>query len=191
MGPFPGLGKPPGEVNDYPLSYIAIQWQSSPELLSSIYLKNSKTYSILFYVLLKYGSVVKNSPVMQKPQETRGRFLGWGDPLEKEMATHFSILAWRIPRTEEPGGLQSCPKGRKERDTTEHAFFKGLGLGEGWFGVENGLNLGLSWCFGMEIVLGLALELELWWIRALEFGSGEDWDAVEIKMEFGYGGAWD
>ena len=118
MGPFPGLGKSPGEGNDYPLSYIAIQWQSSPELLSSIYLKNSKTYSILFYVLLKYGSVVKNSPVMQKPQETRGRFLGWGDPLEKEMATHFSILAWRIPRTEEPGGLHSMGSqrvGRTER----------------------------------------------------------------------------
>ena len=32
---------------------------------------------------------------------------GWEDPLEKEMATHFSILAWRIPRTEKPGGLQS------------------------------------------------------------------------------------
>ena len=35
------------------------------------------------------------------------RFLGWEDPLEKGMATHSSILAWRIPRTEEPGGLQS------------------------------------------------------------------------------------
>ena len=35
------------------------------------------------------------------------RFLGWEDPLEKEMATHSSILAWRIPWTEEPGGLQS------------------------------------------------------------------------------------
>jgi len=34
-------------------------------------------------------------------------FLGWEDPLEKEMATHSSILAWRIPWTEEPGGLQS------------------------------------------------------------------------------------
>ena len=39
-------------------------------------------------------------------QETRVRSLGWEDPLEKEMATHSSILAWRIPRTEEPGGLQ-------------------------------------------------------------------------------------
>ena len=46
------------------------------------------------------GSVVKNSPA-------NVQFLGWEDPLEKEMATHFSILAWRIPRTEEPGGLQS------------------------------------------------------------------------------------
>ena len=36
------------------------------------------------------------------------RFLGWEDPLEEEMATHSSILAWRIPWTEDPGGLQSC-----------------------------------------------------------------------------------
>ena len=43
--------------------------------------------------------------------------LSWEEPLEKEMATHFSILAWRIPRTEEPGGLQS--KVYKELDTTE------------------------------------------------------------------------
>ena len=43
--------------------------------------------------------------------------LGWEDPLEKEMATHSSILAWRIPCTEESGGLQSM--GRKESDTTE------------------------------------------------------------------------
>jgi len=40
-------------------------------------------------------------------QETWVQFLGQEDPLEKEMATHFSILAWRIPLTEEPGGLQS------------------------------------------------------------------------------------
>ena len=38
-------------------------------------------------------------------QETQVQFLGWEDPLEKGMATHSSILAWRIPRTEEPGGL--------------------------------------------------------------------------------------
>ena len=45
---------------------------------------------------------VKYLPAMQ---ETGVRFLGWEDPLEKEMATYSSILAWRIPWTEEPGGL--------------------------------------------------------------------------------------
>ena len=50
-------------------------------------------------------------------QETQVQFLGWEDPLKKEMTTHSSILAWRIPWTEEPGGLQST--GREESDTTE------------------------------------------------------------------------
>ena len=40
-------------------------------------------------------------------QETQVQFLGWEDPLKKEMATHSSMLTWRIPWTEEPGGLQS------------------------------------------------------------------------------------
>ena len=48
--------------------------------------------------------MVKNMPLMQ---ETQGSFLGWEDPLEKGMATYFSILAWRIPWTEEPVGQQS------------------------------------------------------------------------------------
>ena len=46
----------------------------------------------------------KNLPAVQ---ETQVQFLGWKDPLEKEVTTHSSILAYRIPRTEEPGGLQS------------------------------------------------------------------------------------
>ena len=50
-------------------------------------------------------------------QETRVPSLGWEDPLEKEMATHSSILAWRIPWTEVPGGLH--PTGCKESDMTE------------------------------------------------------------------------
>ena len=49
------------------------------------------------------AQMVKNLPTMQ---ETRVRPLGWEDPLEKEMATHSSTLVWRIPWTEEPGGLQ-------------------------------------------------------------------------------------
>ena len=47
---------------------------------------------------------VNNLPAVQ---ETRVQSLGWEDPLEKEMATHSSILAWKISWTEEPGGLQS------------------------------------------------------------------------------------
>ena len=47
---------------------------------------------------------VKNLPATQK---TQVRSLGWEDPLEKRMATHYSIFTWRIPWTEEPGGLQS------------------------------------------------------------------------------------
>ena len=50
-------------------------------------------------------------------QETQVQFLRWEDPLQKEMATHSSVLAWRIPWTEEPGGLQSM--GSQESDTTK------------------------------------------------------------------------
>ena len=50
------------------------------------------------------AQTVKNLPAMQ---ETRVRSLGRYDPLEEGMATHSSVLAWRIPWTEEPGGLQS------------------------------------------------------------------------------------
>ena len=50
------------------------------------------------------AQLVKNLTAMQKIQV---QSLGWEDPLKEEMATHPSILAWRIPWTEEPGGLQS------------------------------------------------------------------------------------
>jgi len=51
-----------------------------------------------------HSSAVKNLPAVQ---ETWVRFLGWEDPLEKEVATHSNILSWRIPRAEEPSRLQS------------------------------------------------------------------------------------
>ena len=53
------------------------------------------------------GSVVKNPPAMQELQEIKVQSLGQEDPLEEAMATHSSMPAWRIPWTEEPGGLQS------------------------------------------------------------------------------------
>ena len=59
------------------------------------------------------GSLVKNLPSVQEMQV---QSLGHEDPLEKEMATHSSILAWRIPWTERPGGLHSM--GSQELDMT-------------------------------------------------------------------------
>jgi len=61
--------------------------------------------------------VVKNLPANAGDIEMWVRSLGWEDPLEKELATHSGILAWRISWTEEPGGLQSMD--HKELDTTE------------------------------------------------------------------------
>ena len=73
----PGLGRSPGEGTGHPLQY---SWASF------------------------VAQLVKNLPAMQ---EICVQSLGWEDPLEKGMATHFSILDWRIPWTEEPGGLES------------------------------------------------------------------------------------
>ena len=61
------------------------------------------------------GSTIKNQSAMHKTQETRVQFLSRQDPLEEGMATHSSILAWGIQRTEEQS--QTC--GRKESDMTE------------------------------------------------------------------------
>ena len=67
------------------------------------------------------GSVVKNQPAVQETQEMLIRSLSWKDPLEEEMTTHSSILAWRIPWTVEPGGLQSIRLQKVRHDwTTEN-----------------------------------------------------------------------
>ena len=55
-------------------------------------------------------------PAMQEPQDTGVRSLGWEDPLEEGIATHSSLLDWRIPWTEEPGGLQSLKSRRVGHD---------------------------------------------------------------------------
>ena len=73
----PGSGRSAGEGIGYPLQY---SWASL------------------------VAQLVKNLPAVR---ETWVRSLGWEDPLEEEMATHPSILAWEIPREEQPGGLQS------------------------------------------------------------------------------------
>ena len=67
------------------------------------------------------GSAVKNPPTMQELQETQVQSLDWEDTLAESIATHSSILAWRIPWTEEPGGLQSIGLQSWTRLVTEHA----------------------------------------------------------------------
>ena len=61
------------------------------------------------------AQTVKSLPAMQ---ETQVRSLGWEEPLEEGMATHSGILAWRIPRTEDPGRLQSTGLQRVRHDLT-------------------------------------------------------------------------
>ena len=70
--------------------------------------------SICIFIQAVLSQMVKNLPAMW---ETRVPSLDQQDPLEKGMATHSSIFVWRIPWTEEPGGLQ--PMGSHSQDTTE------------------------------------------------------------------------
>ena len=65
------------------------------------------------YLTSLVAQMVKHLPTME---ETRVRSLGWEDPLVKDMVTHFSMLAWKIPWTEEPGWLQSMGSQRVGHD---------------------------------------------------------------------------
>ena len=65
------------------------------------------------------AQTVKNLPAKQ---ETQVLSLSWEDPLEEGMATHASVLAWRIPRTEEPGGLQTMGMQRVGHDRANNTF---------------------------------------------------------------------
>ena len=71
--------------------------------------------------MIKYGlpwcgSAVKNLPAMQETWEMQVQSLGWAEPLEEEIATHSSILAWEIPWTEDSGRLQSMGSQRVRHD---------------------------------------------------------------------------
>ena len=78
----------------------------------------------LEWVAIWASLVAQRLKCLPATQETQVQSLGRGDPLEKEMATHSSILAWRIPWTEELGGLEST--GCKELDTTERLHFNNI-----------------------------------------------------------------
>ena len=103
--------------------YFPLQWEEE--------LETNKYPSVWMdlYTGFPSDSVVKNPPVMQ---ETHVQFLGQEDPLEKEMATHSSILAWRIPWTEEPGGLHFIGSSQRVRhDWATNTFTLSLFLWKG------------------------------------------------------------
>ena len=91
--------------------------------------------------------MVKNLPAMQ---ETRVWSLAWEDPLEKGMATHSSILAWRIPWTEKPGGLQTIGSQRVRHEwAAEHTHT--VGYPADWAAIHFSAFYGLPWnCQGIK-----------------------------------------
>ena len=88
------------------------------------------------------AQTLKNLPEMQ---ETQVESLGWEDPLEKGMATHSSILAWRIPCTEEPGGLQSMESQSQTQLSDEHSLSQGTSMN----GQVESESVSLSGCLAL------------------------------------------
>ena len=85
---------------------MPVQWLESVTNSTDMHLSKPQE-------VVPVAQTVKNLPSMQ---ETRGRSLGWEDPLEKEMAAYSSILAWKIPWTVEPGRLPSMESQRVGHD---------------------------------------------------------------------------
>ena len=88
---------------------------------SSIHVVTDGKISFIYGCLLFCCLVAQRLKRLPAMRETRVRSLGWEDPLEKEVAPHCNILAWRIPWREEPG--RHSPRGCKESDTTELLHF--------------------------------------------------------------------
>ena len=112
----------------FPVSYLPHSWCCQRFIIIIITIKSGLLYWLFFHLLFGHaswdvegfpdGSEVKNPPAMQEMQETWVRSMSQENLLEEEVATHSSILAWRIPWTEEPGRRYS-PWDRKDLDMVE------------------------------------------------------------------------
>ena len=100
---------------------------------------------------------------MQESQETWVRSLGWKDPLEEEMATHSSILAWKILWTEKPGGLQSMWVTKNQTDMTEWLSTQAL-LYTKWITKKNLLDSPENYTQYLAIT-GTSLVVQGFWIH--------------------------
>ena len=117
----PGLGRSPGEGNGNPLQYSCLENSMDRVTWWATVHGVTKSWTWLRWLSTPTsrvegfpgGSLVKNLPAMP---EMWVWSLSWEDPLEEDIATHSSILGWKIPWTEESGGLQSM--GSQEFDTT-------------------------------------------------------------------------
>ena len=87
-----------------------------------IHKKKSKAKEMFVFIQVNddLGAMAQRVKSLPTIQETQVQSLGWEDPLEKEIATHSSILAWKIPWIEEPGGLQSIGCQRVRHDEQLH-----------------------------------------------------------------------
>ena len=120
VGSIPGSGRSPGGGHGNPLQYSCLEnpmdrgaWWAT---VHGVAKSRTQLSDFIFYLYsFPDGSVVKNLPGMQG---TWVQSLGWEDPLEEEMANYSSILACKIPWTEEPGRLQSMRSQRVRRHCT-------------------------------------------------------------------------
>ena len=117
------FGRSPGEGKGYPLQYSGLDNFMESQRVRCDWV----TFTIIYSPTLAniwaslLAQMMKHLPAICEAQVW---FLGWEDPLEKEMATHSSILAWRIPWTEEPGRLQSIGLQRVRDDRATSLLLK-------------------------------------------------------------------
>ena len=131
-----------GKGNGNPLQYFCLE---NPRDRGA-YLTAAATAYISMASLVTQQ--IKNLSAMKTTQETRILSLGWEDPLEEEMATHSSTLKWKIPRIEDPGGLQSIGSQRIRRDrATKHTCTHKHGVENGssrqYSCLENSMDRGV------------------------------------------------
>ena len=94
-----------------------LRGSSDPVFLTlELYQSDNRTSTNVWVVDFPGSAVVRTCLPMQEKQETQVLFLGWENPLEQDMANYPSILAWKIPWTEEPGGQQSMGSQRVSHD---------------------------------------------------------------------------
>ena len=120
LGSIPGLGRSPGEGNGNPLQYSWLEnsmdrgaWWAT---IHGVAKSRTRLSDFTFKLWSRASLVAQRLKRLPGMWETWVRSLGWEDPLEKEIATHSSILAWRIPWREEPGRVQSMGSQRVGHD---------------------------------------------------------------------------